>query len=453
MAATRGSPFWREWALLVMLVALPRCSCLSCNSRSSDESVGCSSGGGCSGDFTNHSTCPDVVPAGTHTINTVDGYGTCKLVCQTGWLDCDNNPNNGCETAGNKCPYDSGFALPELIQTLVGTPRGLAACGSDLYVFDDDELYVWDGTSSTPLFASSGVPAGGLACDAANLYWSTLSDPDGGPANGAVWTMSRLTNMPSALATGLDPGRGIDSRDARVYWLARSGFGDAGMLAYVTNDGGVVPEMTASETDAYKVFALGADGDYVLANGSIWFAPLDPDAGGPFALPHDAGTASSLLAVNGSPFVIAHGFGFYDAGSDAATDAADDANVDADTDADMDAADDADAGADDAGDGAASSDASVDVNQAPPLDSLIALDPPHVVASNLGKVVTSTAGTIALVATDDAVFLVDVTTKKVTTIASGQLHVADVAIDATYAYWTTLGKGTSPGAVWRAKLP
>jgi hypothetical protein len=368
------------------------------------------------------------VPAGTHTISAVDGFGTCTLVCQTGWLDCDKNTINGCETPGATCPYDAGFALPELVHTLVGTPRGLAVCGGD-------------------------------------VYWSTLSDPnaDAAGVNGVVWAMSRVTNMPSALATSLDPGRGIDSRGDRVYWLARSGLGDAGMLAYVTGDGGVVAEMTASETDAYKVFALAEDGDYSLANGSIWFAPLASDAGAPFTLPHDAGTASSLLAVGGSPFAIVHGaFGFYDAGTDAPDDADTDADASTD-DADASTTDDADAtDADDAGDadladaddGEASSDAGADVQPPPPTDSIVALGAPaHVVTSGFGKIVTSTAGTYALVATDDTVYVVNVATNKSAVVATNALHIVDVAIDATYAYWTTVGQGTAPGAVWRVKLP
>src|ERR1043166_7626366 len=99
MAAARGSPFWRRWALLLMLIAIPRCSCNGCFGGG-DEGCSLGFGGGCTGDFTN-SSCPDVVPAGTHTFTTVDGFGTCKLVCQTGWLDCDKNANNGCETAGS----------------------------------------------------------------------------------------------------------------------------------------------------------------------------------------------------------------------------------------------------------------------------------------------------------------------------------------------------------------
>jgi hypothetical protein len=30
--------------------------------------------------------------------------GTCKYTCNPGYLDCDNNPANGCEFMGTTCP-------------------------------------------------------------------------------------------------------------------------------------------------------------------------------------------------------------------------------------------------------------------------------------------------------------------------------------------------------------
>ena len=37
------------------------------------------------------------------------------------------------------------------------------------------------------------------------------------------------------------------------------------------------------------------------------------------------------------------------------------------------------------------------------------------------------------------------------TLASGQLHVVDLAVVGAWAYWTTLGDGTMPASVYRVK--
>ncbi len=437
--AERGTAHLKRWVLLVALIVIPRCSCNGCWGG---DTGGCSfglgfGGGGCTSDYS--PSCPDVVPAGTHTINTVDGFGTCKLICETGWNDCDKNPNNGCETAG-ACPtLDGSLPAPELVTTLNGAPRGLAACKGLVYFFDDDELDVVDGTSRSPVFVTPNAPIDGLACDDSNVYFATPSDADGGTPTGTIWAVAHYDGTVTSLATNVDPGRGIDTRDARVYWIARTGYGRP-MLSYVTLDGGgfVTPALPAVETDAYKSFALATSGDYSLSGDAIWFAGLD--GGAPFALPDDAGSTSSLLTRGDSLFAIAHGlFGFYDAGTDAAIEAGDDASTDAPEDVNGDVDD-------------AQSEA--DASQYTPTDTIVALgSKPHVVVAGMTRIIASTATKVAIIASDNAVAVVDLDLGTVQPFTTTALHVVDVATDGKYAYWTTLGQGTVPGAVWRAALP
>jgi len=455
--AGRRWPFNRGLTLLVLLLTVPRCTCMGCGPQ---ESAGCGldwgGGGGCGPS----STCPDVVPAGTHTINTVGTWGGCTLECENGWSDCDGNPNNGCETPG-VCPPDASKkdAGPkaELLKSLMGAPRGLATCDTDLlYYFDDDALFVLNtGTNaSAQVLTSSGVPSGGIACDSANVYWATLSDPDGGGPNGGVWSVPFGQDAATAIATGVDPGWGIDVRAPRVYWLARSGLGPAGpMLAYSLLDGGSFGVMPAAETEAYKAFALSFDGDYALLGGSLWFNPIDPDAGPAHATALDTDAATALFAAAGGAYAVLHGSynPVIDAGVDATPDA--EAGSDADTDASADASDASDAATDatgDAGDAASEAEASAPA----PTDLILGVTgSPTLVASGLKRIVATTGSGSAIVASDDTIYFVDLPVGAVTILATGVLHVADVAMDAKYAYWTTRGEGTLPAAIWRIALP
>ncbi|HEY1953986.1 MAG TPA: hypothetical protein VGH28_00190 [Polyangiaceae bacterium] len=441
------------WRFVLLLFLVPRCSCNGCN-----QDYGCNfdfgGGGGC-GDF-GDSNCPDVVPAGTHTIATQSGFGTCKLECESGWSDCDDNATNGCETAG-ACPkpLEAGPPQPKVLTVLDAEPRGLAACGSFVYYFDGDALDVIDAVSDavSPVLTSDGTPSGGLACDSNNVYWATRDEADGAVPNGTVWALGLGDLVPTAVAEGVDPGRGIDTRAGdRVYWLARSGFGDAGsMLAYSTFDAGSFAVMPAAETSAYKAFAMGSDGDYALANGTLWFAALGPDAGGPVVIPIDASAGSALVAADNATYAIVHGDYVFpsDAGDDAsdASDAADDADADDAT--GDDASDAAAPDADDAGPEADASDAS-----APPVDTILRVGPtPAKLLSGLHVVVAAAGGSGIVAATDDTVYFISLPNAFVSTLGTSMLHVTDVALDGGYAYWTTAGEGTVAGAVWKAAHP
>ncbi len=391
---------------------------------------------------------------GTHSTGQESGwFGGCAVVCDFGWSDCDGNPSNGCETPSSLCTKDGGSkdaasTKPELLTTLSGAPRGLAACG-DIYYFDDDELHVWNGVGASTVLQSSGMPSGGLACDTSSVYWATLSDSDGGP-NGNVWSLSFGHDAAAPLAIAVDPGRGIDVRASHVYWIARSGFGPSSQLAYsivdldATAPSAPVIVMPANESEGYKAFALSYDGDYALWQGTVQFFPVAADAGPPHAIDIDASQVTSLFAGAGGAYATLHGALSFDAGGTAdASDASDDANAASDASADADDADDADAD-------------TVDAEAGPPpvFDSIIGLTgTPSSISTGFARILATTGNGSAIVATDGTLYYVDLPLAIVTEIVSGVLHVSDVAMDATYVYYTTRGQGTTPGALWRAVLP
>ncbi len=318
----------------------------------------------------------------------------CTLVCDQGWYNCDGNTGNGCEASepcSNK-PVDGSVPPttkgPQLIATLSGAPHGIRACGSSIYYLDGNSL----ATPAGVLFTLPRAPAGGLACSGNELFFATSSDGSPNP-NGALWRYTIGAPAPVQLVTGIDPGRGVDARGSDAYWLTRSA--DAGASLARTSDAGWSSVVPADETSTYKSFALLDDGDYAIAAGSIWRSDLD---GGTSTLSFDASAARALLRGTGvqSPYAVV-------------TSTAGDMLVVAD-------------------------DASTPVAPFPTI------------------VATAQNGADIVLATDETVFYVNVNVKTPSVIAKPFLHITDVTLDSTYAYWLTSGAGATPGAVWKAPL-
>jgi hypothetical protein len=317
------------------------------------------------------------------------------LVCDQGWYDCDNNTANGCE-ANEPCsnkPVDgsappSSTKGPQLIATLSGPPHGIAACNTSVFYLDGNSL----STPAGPVFALPRTPAGGLACKGSDLFFTTSSDGTAN-ANGSLWHYTIGSGAPAQIITGIDPGRGVDVRGSSAYWLAHSDAGTS--LARMTSDGGFASVVPADETSTYKSFALLDDGDYAIAAGSIWRSDLD---GGTSTIAFDASAARALLKGTGlqAPYAVLT----------------------------------ADAG-----------------------DLLVVADDASTPLAPFPTIVaTAQNGADAIIATDDTVFYVDVNVKVPKVVAKPFLHITDVALDGTYAYWLTRGAGATPGAVWKAPL-
>jgi hypothetical protein len=167
---------------------------------------------------------------------------------------------------------------------------------------------------------------------------------------------------------------------------------DAGTSLATTNDGGWYSVIPADETSTYKSFALLDDGAYAIAGGSVWRSDLD---GGTSTLAFDASAARALLRGTGSqaPYAVvtADGGDLLVVANDASTPVA-------------------------------------------PFPTIVA---------------TAQNGTDIVIATDDTIFHVDVNLQTQTIIAKPFLHVTDVTLDGTNAYWLTRGAGATPGAIGR----
>jgi hypothetical protein len=345
----------------------------------------------CGGDGTG---APCASPAvGTHAVP-ANGFG-CHIECAPGYFDCDGDNVDGCESTlpcTTPQPGEGGLPPPpiHLLTTLSGMPHGIATCAGNVYFFDDGSLMT---VSGKKLFTFAATPSGGIACDGTDLFFATLSSGDAGPS-GVVYRFHPGDSAPTPVVNGVDPGRGIDTRAGSIYWIARSGVGDAGPMLEATNDAGTTAILGAVETTTYKSFALMDDGDYALSGGSVWASPLD---GGPAStLGFDATNARALLRANGAlPLAIVTL---------------------------------------DAGDG---------IMTMEDASTQIALTP-RIVA-------TASDAAHAVFATDDAVYEWSYN-GGVKLLSSPYLHITDITLDGTFAYWVTRGAAATPGAVWRANL-
>ena len=334
--------------------------------------------------------CTSKPVAGTHAIDVYSGFcGECIVQCETGWLDCDDDVSNGCETPGTKCssPFSDGGKsppTPSLLATLSGAPHGVAICGTNVMFFDDATLFEFVPNAAPKKLATSpSAPKDGIACDATFLYWA---------ASDTIWELPIWATSATALATGVDPGVGVDLRGSSVYFIEHDDAGST--LARTTGDAGWTAIMPVSETGVYKSFALGPSGDYSIDQGNVRFNPLT-DAGVPALIP--APNALALFMGSSSlPYVVS---------------------------------------------GSTSSDT---------LTVLLADAAPTPIPA---IVAVASAQTKAVLATDDSIYVLDLQKKTLATLVQPALHVGHVATDGTMAYWTTRGEGVTLGAVWSMTLP
>lgn len=365
-----------------------------------DNGGGCGSGGG----------------GGGQVVATI---GSCSVECDYGWSDCDHNATNGCETQADSCypQLDSSKDAsadasipPQLLVTLTGAPRGLAACAGRVFYFDDNQLHAIDESTLTIsiVTVSPQYPSRGLACDGAYVYWTTLPDADASTPNGTLMRATVDGTKNEVVATNLDPGQGIDVRPSGpIYFLARSGFGPGpNIVAARMDDAGVSLDtwMPALEQPSLRPFAWSATDDWSMQGGLLFRRPVSADASAPWM---PAPNASGLLADDaGLPYAVVH----------------------------MPLAD--------AGDAA-------------PTDDFVQLDGDAGLVStgmSLPTIVATTSNADEMIAaSDDTVFALSLPQGAFKIVATTTDHVVDVAHDEGWAVWITRGAKTAQ--IWRAKAP
>lgn len=329
----------------------------------------------------------------------------CGMTCDPGFLDCNNDEVDGCETPASvgctrlvEASVDvtndvaDGSTAPTLLRPLIRPPSGLAVCNGSYVFFDGPDLSALNAStllvSTVASTASLGTPADGIACDNAYAYWAVPSDSDASLPNGAVYRAQLVGDpSPTAVATDVEPLSGIERDGANLFVMTTSG-----VALWDDGDAGLITWSPASLTGAYKPFVLGSAGLWSIEGPSVYLRQAD--AGDASVWLADAGAPMALAMQSGAP-VLAEGTAL--------------ATLE-----------------DDAGNASLSPFASV------------------------APIIATGTGTPLVVASDSTIYVVAGGTAKVAYTTTE--HVVDVATDGVWIIWTTRGNLESP-AVWRGVLP
>ena len=338
--------------------------------------------------------------------SSVGQIGSCSIDCEPGFFDCDGDKKNGCETSsivGCSSPKpDAGDAGDG-----GGAPERIAtiAVGPRGLVACAGNDYFIDGSVLREI--------DGISLFVSSVATSPASPVDGLACDGETLYWSALAGdaagsgvlygVPVLGGTPLVVASGFDpSPGVDVRDGGVLVMSSAGLL-FAQGDGGTGAFMPATPTGAYAPFARALGDDWSIAGGSIL---RRSDDAGTSTWIDDAGVPSTLVSAGGQPLASIHA-SFDDAGatSDWLARLVDDA-------------------------GAAS------------VSPIFTTSKP---------VVASASGTKAVVASDSTIYVV--TADLVTPLYATTDHVVDVAVDGKWVVWTTRGQGTSSAGVWRGALP
>lgn len=273
--------------------------CVNCGSSAAPQSDASCAGAGVAS-----FGCPDAsVPHGHY----AEFFG-CYVDCDPGYALC--TPSSQSCVLASECPpapdaeaKDADAASPPdgaALFALASDPRGLTVCGDTLFAADDGAVYAISladaGASTLALLPGA---ARGLSCADGYVYVTTSSD-----AGGSVIAIAPDGGA-SALATGVDPGVGVEADDGGVYWLARSWDGGAGGVAHTSAiDGASALLLAGVETGVYKAFSSGppllsiAQGDIHALASDGGDEPWTIDGGVALAVSSSAGEAHALITFS-----------------------------------------------------------------------------------------------------------------------------------------------------------
>jgi hypothetical protein len=245
------------------------CAGAKCACRSGFADCDHNAANGCEVDLTsnalNCNSCGNACPGGSQGTNLAGACvsGSCSLVCAEGWIDCDGNTANGCESStalncgacGRSC-LGATCSLGNCGIIVLGktqSPIGLAVDATSVYWADQASGTVMSAPlagGKAKIVASGQSSPGSIATDSVNLYWA--NNGNGNPYTGAIMTWPLAGGAAVSLASGeaLPAKLAIDG--SNVYWVS-----GAGMVKKMPLKGGtpVTLNLSAGRNDSIAIDA------------------------------------------------------------------------------------------------------------------------------------------------------------------------------------------------------
>jgi hypothetical protein len=232
-------------------------------------------------DAKNCGACAKVCPTAKHA-SAACAASQCTLSCDTGYLDCNMSPDDGCEAAllsdamncgacGQVCATtcESGLCKPTVLAAMQAHPYDLALDADHVYWVNEGVNFYDDGTvvrvakkggQVQELAAMQTFPTS-VAVDANNVYWTTygtdtLNNPDGG-----VYSTPKVGGGAITTLTGTEVAAGAIAIDAKNAYFLSAGTPqkdyEDGQIRMVPLAGGMVKVLATGVWAPNDVAVLG----------------------------------------------------------------------------------------------------------------------------------------------------------------------------------------------------
>ncbi|WP_437875084.1 hypothetical protein [Sorangium sp. So ce513] len=224
-------------------------------------------------------------------------------VCGDTYVDCDADPENGCEVnvMGDAlhcgtCPVacrgscQAGSCVPTVVHaTGQAEPLYIAVAGGDVFWTNanDGSVVQWSRErDEVSVIASDQIDPAGIKADATHVFWASQGGRD--PYTGTVMRWRRGSDeAPVAVAAAQTSPFGVALDDEFVYWTNREGNGEVtrarkdsngnGPFVHIWSRGGSPHGVAVDDTHVYWTVLPQND-----VGGRVMAAPKDSTGQGPF---------------------------------------------------------------------------------------------------------------------------------------------------------------------------